>query len=335
MDYHVSDAIDRVIWDRLVEASPQHNIFCTTAFLDTLDCPYDLLTVMKDDCPWLGAVVVKGQDGSPAASPHVFSLYHGLIFCAEYSALPPHRRVRLGIELTEILIAACTQRYCRFAFSLHHSIEDLRAFQWFNYHGEAANRINLQLAYTGLICLDAFDTFDAYLGSVRQVKQQEYRRAAKFAARRGSIDDIEVLANLHMLTFNRQGLSYDPAHERLLRSITRAALERGFGELLIYEIADGDAAAATLFLHDRHTAYYLFGANHPDHRKTGAGTFLTLEGIRGAFEKGLPRVDMVGINSPNRGDYKTSLNAVPVSYFTASWTRHLLEAAPPDRKPSP
>lgn len=31
------------------------------------------------------------------------------------------------------------------------------------------------------------------------------------------------------------------------------------------------------------------------------------------------RVGFVGINSANRGDFKTSLNAVPIPYFVVTW----------------
>ena len=109
----------------------------------------------------------------------------------------------------------------------------------------------------------------------------------------------------------------------LLRSIASAAVEGGFGELLLFCAENGEATAATLFLHDVKTAYYLFGANHPDHRKSGAGTYLILESMRRAFDRGICNIDMVGINSPNRGDYKTSLNARPVPYFTATWAKPL------------
>jgi hypothetical protein len=62
-------------------------------------------------------------------------------------------------------------------------------------------------------------------------------------------------------------------------------------------------------------------ANHPEFRKTGCGTYLMIENIRRWQRKGLAAVDFVGINSPNRGDFKTSFNAVPVPYFLATWEK--------------
>jgi len=74
-------------------------------------------------------------------------------------------------------------------------------------------------------------------------------------------------------------------------------------------------------LFDQRRAYYLVGANEPHYRHTGSAAYLMLENIRRCQAKGLAAVDFVGINSPNRGDFKTSFNAVPVRYFDLTWER--------------
>ena len=95
----------------------------------------------------------------------------------------------------------------------------------------------------------------------------------------------------------------------------------GGHQVLQHHLTVGDIVSANLFLCDRHCAYYWAGANDPHYRKTGCGTYLMIETIRRWQQKGLKTIDFVGINSPNRGDFKTSLNAIPVRYFTATWER--------------
>src|SRR5262249_12920131 len=80
----------------------------------------------------------------------------------------------------------------------------------------------------------------------------------------------------------------------------------------------GEVAGANLFLFDRSCGYYMFGANDPEYRKTGAGTLLLAHSIRHCMERGLESVDVVGINSPNRGDFKTSFNAAPSAYHVVT-----------------
>jgi hypothetical protein len=234
-------------------------------------------------------------------------------------AWPIHRRAKVGLELIGLLLDACVTRYQRFSFCLHHCFDDLRAFQWLNYHAGDDEKINIRVAYTGLIDLGKEASFDAYLATIRSVKRQEYRKASLLPVANEGLEGIDVLASLHRMTFERQDVVYDPKQEVLLRSIASSALRHSYGDLLVCRMPSGEPVAATLFLRDTHSSYYLFGANHPLYRKSGAGTYLVLENIRRAYETGLREVDLVGINSPARGDFKTSLNAKPVAYFLATW----------------
>ena len=71
-----------------------------------------------------------------------------------------------------------------------------------------------------------------------------------------------------------------------------------------------------VFLFDDKTGYYLIGANDPDYRKDGSGAYILFEQIRHCIEQSLSYVDFLGINSPMRGDFKTSFNAEPLPFFT-------------------
>jgi hypothetical protein len=44
-----------------------------------------------------------------------------------------------------------------------------------------------------------------------------------------------------------------------------------------------------------------------------------LEKIRRCKEAGAREIEVVGINSPNRGYFKTSFNAAPKPYFIVDW----------------
>ena len=132
---------------------------------------------------------------------------------------------------------------------------------------------------------------------------------------------LSMLDRLHRLTFARQGIERESEEVHLLQSVAQSALEKGFGELLTCLCPDGKVASAILFLYDRCCAYYWVAANDPDYRKSGCATYLMVEGIRHWHAKGVGALDFIGINSPNRGDFKTSFNAVPVPYFIATWER--------------
>ncbi|MDD5286511.1 MAG: GNAT family N-acetyltransferase, partial [Desulfuromonadaceae bacterium] len=179
----------------------------------------------------------------------------------------------------------------------------------------------LDLRYTGILELGGVTAPDELLGQIRSVRRQEHRKCKGDGFTVESSSDIDIFDQLHLKTFERQGIERSELEGRLIRSITGATLESGMGELLFCRAPDREVASATLFLYDDRYGYYLFAANDPEYRKTGCGSFIMVENILRCFERRLIGVDFVGINSPQRGDFKTSFNARPVPYFITSWSK--------------
>jgi lipid II:glycine glycyltransferase (peptidoglycan interpeptide bridge formation enzyme) len=65
----------------------------------------------------------------------------------------------------------------------------------------------------------------------------------------------------------------------------------------------------------------VFGATKPEMRHSGAATKLMFENIYRAKESGIQELDFVGVNSPQRGDFKLSFNAELKLYFDVRFYR--------------
>lgn len=311
MSLSMTRCTDPSIWNDFVVTSGQGSIFCNTVFLEAQGVKYDLWFVEKNGQPQAGAVVM-GENTEP-------TMYQGILFAGHRRTLQPHRRAKWTLEVTGEFLNHLSKRYNRLSFCLHYAFEDLRVFQWFHYHEPQHGQFRLQLRYTGLLDLTTYPDFEKYLITIRQTRRNLYRQAVAKGLVVEMSNDIETLNSLHHLTFKRQGLKSDEQAGSNLRAISTAALTNGFGELMLCRTSNGEVASATLFLHDERCGYYLFGANHPDYRNTNSGTFLLMENIRRCYAKGIKTVDMCGINSPNRGDFKTSFNAVPTPYYIVTW----------------
>lgn len=304
-------------WDEFVRSSPQGNVFCTSGFLDSLGKEYELVGLVDGGAPSICAILIKDA-GIPIRAPHPFTMYQSVLFPEAHSAMPFHKRAKREVGLLESFVALLAAQYRRISFCLHHTFADLRGFQWFHYHEPEKGLFKVDLRYTGLIDLSIFPDFESYLQSIRSTRRNEYRRTISSDMVVEESNDLGTLERLHELTFARQGLQRD--HDSsLVRQITEAALQRNCGRMLLCRNRDGIACSATVFLHDDRCGYYLIGANDPEHRKSCAGVYLLFENIRWCMSAGLSQVDMVGINSPNRGDFKTSFNARPVPYFVVTW----------------
>jgi uncharacterized protein YigA (DUF484 family) len=192
----------------------------------------------------------------------------------------------------------------------------LRPFQWHGYHEPGKELFDIALRYTGILQIGQYENFDDYVSSVRAVRRQEFKKSSQLLKLTKS-DDVELLDHLHGKTFERQNIDRTDQESVLVKSISKHAIAGNYGKLGC-AMLDNVPVSAVLFLYDDRTAYYLFGANDPSHRKTFAGTFTLLSMIRDAFENGIQEIDFVGVNSPNRGDFKISLNADLRPYFITS-----------------
>ena len=308
-------------WDAFVAGSPQGSVFCASWFLRALALDADRF-FLRVGGRVLAAALVLRRDGTPVPAPHPFTMYQGILFAPEVAAWPAHRAGKGIVDLTTALVDALAARYPTLSFCLHPSFTDVRGLQWYRYDRPDAFRLDVR--FTGVLPLAGLRDLDGYLATVRTTRRYEHRRAQSRQLTVEASADIDALDRLHRATFERQGLERAEAEARLLRAITAAALAADAGELLIARTASGEPASATLFVRDQHTSYYLFGANAPALRALNAGTLLVVDSVRRALERGLTRVDFCGVNSPNRGDFKTSLGGVVTPYFVA----HLPEESP-------
>lgn len=307
-------------WDALVAESPQGSAFNRREFLDALGTRSVRLGVMDGSDVLAGIAIQTDATGVPLGPADTFGYYQGILLSAEFASLPEHSRTRREFEATEKLVAGLTARYRDLWLGLHWRLRDLRALQWLNYHAPEAGQFQLTLRYTGILDLSHFADVDAYVDSLGKGRRGDYRKARNAGIVVRSSDDLDILDRLHRLTFAHQGAERGSLDRQLI-PMAQAALQHGFGELLVAAAPDGNPLSASLFIWDRTTSHYLFGASDPARRDTGAATLVLIESIARAMARGLRHIDVVGINSPQRGNFKTSFNAAPAPYFDASWHR--------------
>lgn len=306
---------DKQVWDDFVRTSPQRSIFVYSEFLDSLLTGYDLVTCHDNGRIVAGAVVMRSGDGAAFEGPFPFTQYQGVLL-ADDAGRAMHSQITHEFRAVEYLIAQLADQHVKFSLCHSWRLRDLRPFQWHNYHAPERGMFSIDLRYSAVLDVGGYGSFDQYAQSIRACRRQEARKAAKTLEISYS-HDVVALDKLHAMTFARQDIVRPDGESALLMSIAGRAVDGGYGRLG-YAMKDGVPIAAILFLHDDRSAYYLVGANDPDHRNTGAASFLMLHMIRDAFENGIREIDFVGVNSPQRGDFKISFNADPKPYFITS-----------------
>lgn len=307
------------IWDSFIDESPQGSIFAKSIFLRSLGVAFECYFVAEGDVILAGAVVLLDKSKNPVSAPYSYTQYQGVFLSPALIGGDVHRKTPRELSVIDCIIASLSAIYSMISFCIHPSLTDVRAFQWFNYHSPGRGCFNIRIAYSGIVDLSQFESFDDYLLSIRPTRRSEYKKALKLGFSSEVSNDIDALLSLYKKTFFRQGIEVDDKHIRLIGSIIECAQKNGYGEIRLGRDVIGRAVSATFFLFDNRCAYYLIGANDPEYRTLPGGVYVFLESVRNAMDRGVRSVDVCGMNSPNRGDYKSSFNAQPVPYFLAEW----------------
>ena len=314
-DFHINFKEDKLMWNAFVLSSPQRSIFVYSNFLDSLLVHYDLVTCYENEKIVAGAIILYSEAGEPINSTFPFTQYQGIML-ADNTQKTTHSQITHEFKVVEYFLKKLTDCYSNFSFCNSWRLRDIRPFLWNNYHENIEKQFRINLKYTGILDLTKYTDFEYFLNTIRKVRKQEFNKSSELSFEFS--EDISALDILHQKTFDRQNIKRNITDSNLLKSITRASLINGYGKLGIVYL-DKNPISATLFLYDDRTAYYLFGANDPEFRRTGSGTFLMLNMIKDAMQKDILEIDFCGVNSPNRGDFKISFNAELKNYFICTY----------------
>lgn len=129
---------------------------------------------------------------------------------------------------------------------------------------------------------DLSDMEEVWKGFKENIKT-DIRKAKKIVTVEET-DDIEVMIDMQVKTFERQGRK-SPSNKEIIRCFDKAAKEHNSRLILQAKDEEGNIHAATYFLYDDERCYYLLGGGDPQYRNSGANSLLIWEGIQFASTK--------------------------------------------------
>lgn len=304
---------EKVDWDKFVETSPQGNIFVTSTFLDSLQDQYKIVTCKQNEVIVAGAVVFE-KSGIPLGHLQAFTQYIGFLLSPpEY--LKGQSKLTWEFKITGALLEALCKKYETLAFSHSYNFQDLRPFLWFNYGLENCKKFSSSLRYTSVLTNLFYEDHEKYLMKIRTTRRQEYRKAVKNLKLEKS-DCFSGMIEMYKKTIERSTKKTDIFAEETVRleKIVSLGLEKNIGELF-YAIYNHKKIGAIFILKFQNHLYYLVGASSEEGRKMFSNTFLLIEVIKKFFSEGYQSFDFLGVNSPNRGDFKVSFSGTLKIFF--------------------
>ena len=294
-------------WDEFQENSVHSSIYMKSTFLNCLGVEIKKIFYSLDNTVVASAVINSNPD-------YIFP-YQGVSIC-EFDGLS-HSKITKKLKILTDFLGLLIKKYNKIQFSLSYNFDDLRSFQWVNYNEPEKGCFQLKLNYTAIIYKSNYSSFDEYLRNIRTVRRQEWNKCLKRNFYVETSNDQDRFIEIYTSMFANQDITLEKDYITRVKNIVNDALTNRYGTLTFCFDENKEIHSTNLILYYKDNAYYQFGATLPTHRSSGATTFLLLENIKNSFELGCSTFDMVGINSPNRGDFKLSFNSKPVPYFEA------------------
>ena len=304
---HILTEEEKDDWDDFVESSEQGCIFSSSLWLDTLHLPWKAYCFGTDKKDIRAAILLifdeTGRSVFPDFTPF-FSVLLGTI----------NKTTRSGKEEAIIknlppIIEVINRRSKRICIACHPSFIDLRPFLWSTFLEK--NPYNTSVKYTYIINSvdDGEDFYEKLDKNIRYCIRKGHEHSF-FTIKNEKFDEF---IELYIHTFKRQGFNVSETTLNLIRRIYEDICLTGNGCLYIAEKGN-TFLSACMFIWDKKTSYYLFGANSEEGRKSNVGHALLWDTIKMQLEKGLA-VDFAGCNSPDRARFKRRYGGVLTPYY--------------------
>lgn len=307
-------------WAEFLACSPQGTRYALKEVINSLSCKVDCWFVMSKQKIVAGIPIVTQNKAASSLPMHTY--YIGLLYHNDVYNCKANRKTECEIVISEFVMDTLSEKYEKFELSLHHSISDVRGFDWFNYHTPDRGRAKISPQYTAISDL-------VPLGDIRTEARGSRRREAGYAQTREGLTfhldgTVEELSILYQETFSRQSVNIPSLELNITAQFAEYLVKHDFGKIAVVRNALGEAQAAGLLFYDFNGVVHLpvVGTKTTKY----GGTMLYFQMMEYAAKKGYKHMDFNGANSPSRSYFKHSIGAKAQLFFHVSWTSPLSKA---------
>lgn len=267
-------------WQYLIINSHQWTPFHRENCLQAVGCYGRRYIVRKKNRIIVGLLLVVNCDGELCLPS--FAPYQGLLFSESGDI---YRTQKEQLEAVTVLLEELDKEYSSVIFVNHFSVSDMRACLWHHYHEPEKGMYAVTPWYTAIKTLSSCK--EEIENGLSKGRKLDYRYSIeRYGLQCETSEDYSNFFDLYRMTFARQDIDLTEVEINTVERVIMAT--SGSIGLLRYAVdSDGNRIDAVYILVDGDTAYYLFGANHPEYRKCGGGTFLLVEVMKELGAKGI------------------------------------------------
>lgn len=298
------------IYSSFIKFSSQKNIFCSKEILKFFFNDLDLYTVNKNDRIKSFIYLFKDENNFIISEPFIYS---GIINHPKLN-MKNARYNNEVFKLNELIVKEILSNYKKIDINLPINYLDTRPFLWFNYGEENKKKFQVTPCYTSIINIKS-RTHTEIFNEIDDVKKRDIKKVMN--------DNNYKISNQINLDLIKK--FYESTMKKNKGNFNINAFNKIF-KFIESQIKDSKVIQATtyyfekpiysvLFLNDENSSCYLYGSGDVEIKNRYAGSLALWKAIEQSVDKQLNFIDLEGINSPHRGEYKLNFGGNIQSYY--------------------
>jgi hypothetical protein len=300
-------------WDNTPDASA----FTEPAILEKLSRRVDWLLASKGDVPVCLWPVCMPDGNSPGIPD--FCYYIGPVWNKHGTQAPVHRWLADSTTVYEGLIALMIQRYGKIHAQMPLGMQDIRVFDWWNYHEPLKPRFILKPRYTACIRGLKSTTEEQLQANFRNKRRQVLRSILKQGIpQRSKVWREDELMDLYKDVMKTQN---QVASEKCLENVLALCglVREGKGEVIAFRHGQDEIMSAGMLLYGKNVANLVLCLTSGKWRDERLTLWTMYSMLLAGKARGMDIIDFNGANSPWRADDKHSYGARAELFFELTY----------------
>ena len=110
------------------------------------------------------------------------------------------------MNIIKALLEKLTEKYSNHFLSLNPTFNDIRPFQWHNFHQAQKGKYSISIKYTGVIDFNDFANFDKYIEEISYRRKSDLKKSKKFNFNIDESKNLEKFVEIYLKVFERQSI---------------------------------------------------------------------------------------------------------------------------------
>lgn len=297
-----------IIW----KDSPHATVFTNPFVLEKIAVHTRWFLAKKGNeplCAW--PVCINNQ-----SRPYIpnFSYFIGPIWSYSGWNTPNHRALSRRLDVYQGFIKLFEEEFSGICASLPMGINDVRAFDWWNYHNQEKPRIKILPKYTAQLKLTTEKSIKSGYRELRRREISKIEKLNQYTINENT--NPEKILELYTTTISRNGASIHKDTAKEIKNLYNLVLDgHGFIASVNDQRNNNETTFIALVLRAGKTSNLVLNLTNSLYRKTGVSAYGIHMCILKSIQLGDEIFDFNGANSPQRGDDKHSYGSEEKLYF--------------------